>query len=144
MISGFTSTILASGFFSAGDVDHREADAFSDLWSGEADALRCVHGGEHVFDEFGEFGVKFGNGIGRLFEDGIAVLDDGIDFARGATRLGRGVGVRSSRVCVLQLKSGRFRSRGFVWHSPRSCGEAPAGSPPQIFAEKHRRGQVQP
>ena len=37
------------GIFPAGHVHDGEAHAFSDLWSSQAYALRCVHGGEHVF-----------------------------------------------------------------------------------------------
>ncbi len=55
------------GIFSAGDVDDRNANAFADLRGGETDALRGVHGSEHVFGEFGQFGVKFGDDGGGLF-----------------------------------------------------------------------------
>ncbi len=77
----------------AGDVDDRDANTFADLRSSETDALRGVHGGEHVFGKFGEFGVEFSDGGSGFFEDGIAVLNDGVDFARSSGNFLSGGGV---------------------------------------------------
>src|SRR5437868_9317952 len=70
------------GIFSGSDVDDCDANAYADLRRSQADALRGVHGGKHIFGKFGELGVKLRDGVGRLFEYAIAVLHNGIDFAR--------------------------------------------------------------
>src|SRR5712692_10551607 len=41
---------LGFGIFPAGDVNDGDANGEADLRSGEADALRGIHGGEHIFD----------------------------------------------------------------------------------------------
>src|SRR6266566_5009806 len=77
------------GIFPAGHVHHRETYAFANLWGGQANALRGIHGGKHVFGKIFEFGVKFLHRRAGPFEHRIAVLDDGIDFARRRRRLWR-------------------------------------------------------
>src|SRR5216684_6183135 len=49
---------LGFGVFSAGDVNDVDAKGKADLRRGEADTLRGVHGGEHVFDEMFEAGIE--------------------------------------------------------------------------------------
>src|SRR5229473_3107033 len=77
------------GILAAGDVDDGETQAQADLRRGQADTLRGVHGSEHIFGEFFDLGVEFGYGRGGPLQDRIAILDDGIDFARWSGCFGR-------------------------------------------------------
>src|SRR5712675_3051463 len=70
------------GIFSSGYVDHGETQVQADLRGSESDALRSVHGGEHIFGELLEFGVKFLYRRGGLLKNGVAIFDNRIDLAR--------------------------------------------------------------
>src|ERR1700682_1602508 len=115
--------------FSAGYVDHGHTQIQADLGRSESDALRGVHGGEHIFGELLEFGVEILYRRSGLFEDGIAELDDRVDLARSGDCVRRSGGLRS------------FRTRRFVGHNSRNSAASRRESLPQIFAEKHRRAQ---
>src|SRR5690242_8862374 len=120
--------------FTARHVYNRKAHTLSDLWSSQANALRGIHGSEHVFGKFFELGVKCYYRRARLFQNRVAVLDDRIDFARWRRRLWR-------------FSNGgrrRLRTRRFVGHSCRNCAASLRENPHQIFAEKYRLTQVQP
>src|ERR1700687_5465785 len=119
------------GIFPAGYVDHGYAQVQADLGRSESDALRGIHGGEHIFGELLEFGVEILYRRSGLFEDRIAELDDRVDLARSGDCLRRG-GLPS------------LRTRRFVGHNYRNSVASRRESLPQIFAEKHRRAQGQP
>src|SRR6266849_6493183 len=95
------------GIFPAGYVDHGDAQIKTDLRRSQADALRGVHGGEHIFGKLLQVGVEVFYRCGGFLEDEVAVLDDGVDFAR------RGHGLR---------RDGwrGFRIRRFVGHRHRN------------------------
>ncbi len=57
-ISGFTSTIFASGIFLEGDVDDRDALADADLRSRQPDTVRGIHALEHIVDQLAQFVVE--------------------------------------------------------------------------------------
>src|SRR5260370_6783797 len=125
---------LGFGVFSAGDVNDGDANGKADLWRGEADALRSVHGGEHIFGKLFEAGIEVLYGRCGFFEDGIAVFDDLVDLSGCRDGLGgRGLG---------GLRG--FRTRRFVEHSYRNSAASRRANLLQIFAEKHRRAQEQP
>ena len=63
--------------FAAGEVDDGDAFGHGDLRRGETDALRGVHGFEHVGDELAQLVVEFGDGFAGLLEDRFGVFDDG-------------------------------------------------------------------
>jgi hypothetical protein len=71
------------GIFTARDVNDGHAQMQADLGRGESDALRGIHRGEHIFGELLQFGIEVFYRRCGFFEDGIAVLDDWVDFARG-------------------------------------------------------------
>src|SRR6266850_4948030 len=119
------------GIFSAGYIDHGQAQVQADLRGGESDALGSVHGGEHIFGQLLEFGVEFLYGRGGFLEDGVSIFDNGIDLARRGNGFRRG-GLRD------------FRTRRFVGHSYRNSASFPLPNLLQIFAEKHRLAQGLP
>src|SRR5258708_22426678 len=118
--------------FPAGYVDDGHAQMQTDLGGSKSDALRGVHGGEHIFGQLFQFGVECFYECSRLFEDGIAVLDDRIDLA------GSGDGLRSRG----GLRG--FSTRRSVGPSYRNSVASLRERLLQIFAEKHRRAQGQP
>ena len=58
-----------------------------DLRRGETDAMRSIHGFEHVLDQLMQFGrIEFGDGVGRPFEDWVVqVSDDFISIQKSLT-----------------------------------------------------------
>src|SRR5258707_7781448 len=125
---------LGFGVFPRGYVHDRNPQALSNLRSGQSHALRRVHRSKHVLSQLLQFGVEFFHRRSRLLQHGVAILDDGINFARSRRRL-RGLDRR---------RRGGFRTRRFVWHSCRNFAAFPRASLPQIFAEKHPRAQGLP
>src|SRR6266566_7625908 len=125
---------LGFGILPAGYVHHREPQAQSNLRRCQTDALRRVHGSEHVPGELLQFRVEFFYRRARLLQDGITVFDDRINLSRSRSRLRR-LGGRSA---------GWFRTRQFVEHSCRNSAASPRANLPQIFAEKHPPAQGLP
>src|SRR5467141_5073051 len=125
---------LGFGVFPRGYVHDRNPQALSNLRSGQSHALRRIHRSKHVLSQLLQFSVKFFHRRSRLLQDGVAIFDDGINFARSRGRL-RGLDRR---------RRGGFRTRRFVGHSCRNFAAFPRASLPQIFAEKHPPAQVPP
>src|SRR5215469_896774 len=67
---------LLSRILAHAEIDHCDALRHGDLRRGQADALRRVHGLEHVSDELAQFVVEFGDGFARLRENRLGVFDD--------------------------------------------------------------------
>src|ERR1700733_4757319 len=70
---------LGIGIFFEGDVDDGDAPGDTDLRSGQADAVRGVHGLEHVVEEGLQVRVEDGDFFRRLLQHRVAELNDGID-----------------------------------------------------------------
>src|SRR5271170_2147559 len=64
------------GNFAVGDVNYGEAQADTDLRRGETDAVRGVHGFEHVGDELLEVLVEFFHALAGSFKHRVAVFHD--------------------------------------------------------------------
>lgn len=70
---------LGLGIFLEGDVDDGDALADPNLRRSQADSMRGVHRFKHVLDELPQFFIEDGDRFGGLLENGISVLDYGID-----------------------------------------------------------------
>ena len=62
-------TILSSGLLLEAQVDHGEALRNANLRSGEADALGCIHRLEHIVDQFAQFVIELGDGLGGALQN---------------------------------------------------------------------------
>ena len=71
--------------------EDRQIDAY--LGSGQADALRGVHGGKHVPNEIQQFVVKLSHGTSGPVQDRVSPADDRQDRAAGP-QLVDGTGLR--------------------------------------------------
>ena len=76
---GIDENELGVGIFFESYIDDGDAPRNADLRGGQADALGGVHGLEHVVDELLQFFVEGRDFFRGLFEDRIAVLNDGMD-----------------------------------------------------------------
>src|SRR5580658_8891067 len=70
---------LGFRIFLEGYVDHRDAFADPDLWSGQPDTVRGIHALEHVVGQLAQFVVEFCDGGRRLLQDRVTIFHDGID-----------------------------------------------------------------
>ena len=70
---------LGVGILFEGDVDDGDALADPNLRRSQADSMRGVHRFKHVLDELPQFFIEDGDRFGGLLENGISVLDYGID-----------------------------------------------------------------
>src|SRR6516165_4462151 len=67
------------GVFLEGHVDHRDSLADADLRSGQPDSVSGIHALEHVINQLSKLVIELGNRGRWLFQNRIAVFDDGID-----------------------------------------------------------------
>src|SRR5579862_4051345 len=73
---GIDENDLLFGALLEAEIDDGDAPGDTDLRSGEADALRCVHRLEHVVDELAQLIVELGDGLGGPFENRVGIFDD--------------------------------------------------------------------
>src|SRR5262249_34191348 len=128
------------GIFSAGDVHNGQPQAQTDLRSREPDSRCGVHGREHILGQLSQCGVELLHWRSRLFQNRVAVFDDGIDLA---LRRLRAVGA----LRFLNLGGfgrGLVRTRRFVGHNFRNSAASRRANLLRIFAEKRPPGQVRP
>src|SRR5206468_1586761 len=92
--------------------------------------LRGIHGREHILGKFFKLRIEFSNWRSRLFKDGVAILDDRINFARLRNGL-----------CRFDLRYRWFRTWQFARHNYRNSAASRRESLLQIFAEKHQPAQ---
>lgn len=69
-------------------IDHDHSQRHSDLWRGQADAWRVVHGFPHIFDQFVDAAVDRSNAAGLFAKDGAASTDNPEDGQDSISRSG--------------------------------------------------------